>query len=237
MNSENNQRGIPRLCPGENNRSLVSAMTKPASTVAASIIGGGDGKAKSQSQSFADVMERRKAFGQLAMAYADGELLETVNDEKIGELSIIPSIPAPAGDTPRSSSEMANKIAGMEDLDIVSGVEREEANLSVELHFVKPYLEFAGMELGQLKTCTDEDLMKAACLPHSLLKLSSLLDSRLKILSHLGITSTKTLTNTRALREAIKTIKSNGLKMTKFCRADILSQCITRLSKGNLGYR
>jgi len=124
-----------------------------------------------------------------------------------------------------------NKIVGMEELDFEGGVEREEANLSVELAFVRPYLEFAGMELAQIKTCLDEDLMKAACLAHSLLKLASLLDSRLKVRSRLGITSTKTLTNTRALREAIKTINANGLKMAKFCRADILLQCITRLCK------
>jgi hypothetical protein len=168
-------------------------------------------------------MERRKAFAQLVLAYADGDLLDAVNDEKTGELAGVPSIPAPSSDTPRGSN-MNSKIAGMEDLDFEGGVEREEANLSVELNFVRPYLEFAGMELAQIKTCLDEELMKAACLAHSLLKLASLLDSRLKVRSRLGITSTKTLTNTRALREAIKTIKANGLKMAKFCRADILLQ-------------
>jgi hypothetical protein len=175
-------------------------------------------------------MERRKAFAQLVLAYADGDLLDAVNDEKTGELAGVPSIPAPSSDTPRGT-DMASKIAGMENLDFEGGVEREEANLSVELNFVRPYLEFAGMELAQIKTCLDEDLMKAACLAHSLLKLASLLDSRLKVRSRLGITSTKTLTNTRALREAIKTIKANGLKMAKFCRADILLQSITRLCK------
>lgn len=219
---------VSRIC--NDKTALQLLMDTTAASAAAAVIGG-DGKAKSQTQSFAHVMERRKAFAQLVMAYADGDLLEAVNDEKTGELAVVPSIPAPAGDTPRNASEMANKIAGMEELDLVGGVEREEANLSVELHFVKPYLEFAGMEVAQIKICSDEELMKAACLAHSLLKLSSLLDSRLKIRSRLGITSTKTLTNTRALREAIKTIKANGLKMAKFCRSDILLQGITRLSK------
>ena len=31
----------------------------------------------------------------------------------------------------------------MEDLDLIGGVEKEEGNLSMELQFVKPYLEFA----------------------------------------------------------------------------------------------
>lgn len=210
---------VSRICNDKTALQLLmdSTVSSPGAAMA-----GGDGKAKSQA--FGQVMERRKAFAQLVLAYADGDQLEAVNDEKAGELSVVPYIPAPAGDTPRSASENANKITGMEDLDFVGGVEREESNLSMELHFVKPYLEFAGMELAQLKTCSDEDLMKAACLAHSLLKLSSLLDSRLKVRTRLGITSTKTLTNTRALREAIKTIKANGLKMAKFCRSDILLQ-------------
>lgn len=205
---------VSRICNDKTALQLLMDST-------ASVAGGGG---KPQSQSFAQIMERRKSFAQLVLAYADGDLLEAVNDEKTGELTGVPSIPAPSADTPRNVSDLANKIAGMEDLDLVGGVEREESNLSVELHFVKPYLEFAGMEFAQIKTCSDEDLMKAACLAHSLLKLSSLLDSRLKVRSRMGITSTKTLTNTRALREAIKTIKANGLKMAKFCRADILLQ-------------
>jgi len=210
---------VSRICNNKTALQLLMDSTAMAGT---------DGSSKSQS--FAQVMERRKAFAQLVLAYADGDLLETVTDEKTGDFGV-PSIPAPSTDTPRNLSDLANKVAGMEDLDFVGGVEREESNLSVELHFVKPYLEFAGMELAQIKVCSDEDLMKAACLAHSLLKLSSLLDSRLKVRSRVGISSTKTLTNTRALREAIKTIKANGLKMAKFCRSDILLQSITRLSK------
>jgi hypothetical protein len=217
---------VSRICNDKTALQLLMDSSASTSTVV-----GSDGKPRSQSTSFGQVMERRKAFAQLVLAYADGDLLEAVNDEKTGELAVVPSIPAPASDTPRNASDMANKIAGMEDLDLVGGVEREESNLSVELNYVKPYLEFAGMEFAKLKTCSDEDLMKAACLAHSLLKLASLLDSRLKIRSRLGINSTKTLTNTRALREAIKTIKANGLKMAKFCRADILLQSIVRLSK------
>ena len=146
-----------------------------------------------------------------------------------------------------ASAMTTTALAGldrMEDLDLIGGVEKEEGNLSMELQFVKPYLEFAGMDAtinsNLMVTCTDEHLMKAACLAHSLLKLSSLLDSRLKVRSHVlssslsgnpTISAKKTLSNTRALREAIKTIKSNGLKMAKFCRADVLLQAVTRLSK------
>jgi hypothetical protein len=212
---------VSRIC--NDKTALQLLMDSTASSMPPSARGSDGTAAKPRSQSFGQVMERRKAFAHLVLAYADGDLLDAVNDEKTGELTGMQSIPAPAGDTPRGS-DMTNKIAGMEDLDFEGGVEREESNLSVELAFVRPYLEFAGMELAQIKTCLDEDLMKAACLAHSLLKLASLLDSRLRVRSRSGITSTKTLTNTRALREAIKTIKANGLKMAKFCRADILLQ-------------
>ena len=212
---------VSRIC--NDKTALQLLMDSTASSMPPSAPGSNGAAAKPRSQSFGQVMERRKAFAHLVLAYADGDLLDAVNDEKTGELTGMQSIPAPAGDTPRGS-DLTNKIAGMEDLDFEGGVEREESNLSVELAFVRPYLEFAGMELAQIKTCLDEDLMKAACLAHSLLKLASLLDSRLRVRSRSGITSTKTLTNTRALREAIKTIKANGLKMAKFCRADILLQ-------------
>ena len=62
-------------------------------------------------------------------------------------------------------------LDGMKDLDLVGGVEKEEGNLSMELPFVKPYLEFAGMDgtinSNLMVTCTDEHLMKAVCLAHS----------------------------------------------------------------------
>lgn len=211
---------VSRIC---NDKTALQLLMDSTASSMSTVTGSDGSQVKSRSQSFGHVMERRKAFAQLVLAYADGDLLDAVNDEKTGELAGVPSIPAPSSDTPRGS-DLTKNIAGMEDLDFEGGVEREEANLSVELNFVRPYLEFAGMELAQIKTCLDEDLMKAACLAHSLLKLASLLDSRLKVRSRLGITSTKTLTNTRALREAIKTIKANGLKMAKFCRADILLQ-------------
>lgn len=185
---------------------------------------------KEKKTSFAQVMERRKAFAQLVLAYADGDMLEATVDEH-GE-SGVPALAPSGGDTPRNADKSASlALAGMDDLDLIGGVEREEANLGLELQFVQKYLEFAGVDASNnIVTCTDEHLMKSACLAHSLLKLSCLLDSRLKVRSSMGV-STKTLTNTRALREAIKTIKVNGLRMAKFCRADVLLQSIVRLSK------
>jgi hypothetical protein len=63
--------------------------------------------------------------------------------------------------------------------------------------------------------------------------LASLLENRLKVRN--GSTNatsyTKSLNSTRALREAINTIKTNGFRMAKFCRLDMLMQVISRMAK------
>jgi hypothetical protein len=220
---------VSKLCTGKTALQLImDTSSRRTSTTS----GGGDA---TTGTSFAAAMERRKAFAQLVLAYADGDMLEAAAVTEDTEATTVPLLSPSANDSPNKALIQQNKMAalsGMEDLDFVGGVEREEVNLSNELQFIKPFLEFAGMEHNTtIKTCTDEHLMKGACLAHSLLKLSSLLDSRLKVRSAVGGIATKTLTNTRALREAIKTIKANGLKMAKFCRADVLLQSITRLSK------
>lgn len=184
---------------------------------------------------FGQLMERRKAYAQLLLAYADGDLLEVSEDAHAARASgLVHPITPPPVDTPtRAGSGGPGEKTTADELDLVGGVEREEQNLTMELQHVKQFLEF-GRD-NNIVVCSDEELMKAACLAHSLLKLASLLDSRLKVRSSSTLTGTsnnnKTLTSTRALREAIKTIKANGLKMAKFCRADILMQTITRLSK------
>ena len=187
-------------------------------------------------------MEKRKAYAQLYLAYIDGDLLENASAEEGAGTTggLTPLSPPPVDTQPRSGSaaDTPIKAQGMEDLDLVGGVEVEEQNLAIELSFVKQYLEFGKSSAG-VTVCSDEELMKAACLAHSLLKLASLLDSRLKIRAASHGTSigagpsnaVKTLPSTRALREAIKTIKGSGLKMAKFCRADMLMQTVTRLSK------
>jgi hypothetical protein len=81
-------------------------------------------------------------------------------------------------------------------------------------------------QAGKIVLSSDEELMKASCLAHSLLKLSGLLESRLKVK---GIN--KTLTSTRALREANRTIRTSGMKMAKFCRLEMLMQVASRMSK------
>jgi hypothetical protein len=127
----------------------------------------------------------------------------------------------PSTDTmPRNAN---GKAAASSDLDLGGSIEREEQNLLEELVHLQPLLEFTkdSHALGVV-VCSDEELMKASCLAHSLLKLASLLESRLKVRNTSGFE--KILPSTRALREAVKSIRNQGLKMAKFCRMDMLMQ-------------
>ena len=205
----------------------------------------GTGGGSKSSTSFGTLMERRKAYAQLLLAYADGDLLDVSDETAAASGGLLQPITPPPLDTPRAGEGPKGTsipaVGGgvVDELDLMGGVEKEESQLNLELAYVKPYLEFGKREkdraCGVITLCTDEGLMKAACLAHSLLKLASLLDSRLKIRSSTnsgaaaaftggGGATTKILPSTRALREAIKTIQANGLKLAKFCRADILMQ-------------
>ena len=75
---------------------------------------------------------------------------------------------------PQSASKKATVSS---DLDLGGGIEWEEQNLLDEHVHVQPLLEFAkdGHAMG-IVMHSDEELMKASCLAHSLLKLASLLD-------------------------------------------------------------
>jgi hypothetical protein len=182
--------------------------------------------------SLSSIMERRKPFALLVRAYSDGGLLDSTGSTHVSsgaEKSSFLQVDAPTTDTaPRQAGGDQKSMPLGEDA--VEGVDGEEMVLEQELSFAKQYLEFASdQQMGGITVCSDEELMKAATLAHSLMKLASLLDSRLKIRTSSGFN--RPLTSTRALREAIKTIMLSGIKMAKFCRLDMLMQSISRLSK------
>ena len=182
-------------------------------------------------QTFSAIVEHRNAFAKLLHAYADGDLLESVDVEgdDLRDPTLVPLAP-PGGDTKARGG--GGDMKGDEDLDVAGGgIDKEEHVLTQELTHLKSVMEFTKDRDGNaIVCCSDEELMKASCLAHSLLKLSSLLESRLKIRTKNG-SFDKILTSTRALREAIKTIKAHGVKMAKFCRIDMLMQNATRLAK------
>jgi hypothetical protein len=192
----------------------------------------------SEASSLSSVFERRRPFAQLLQAYADTDLLVDVAasasaitttatgpEERVTQPSGLRPLDPPSSDTvTQRPSEEDNAV----EEEFGEGRDGEEAALEFELSFLKPFLDFS-VENKRIVVCTDEELMRAACLAHSLLKLAGLLESRLKIRTRTG--KNRLLTSTRALREAIKTIKSNGIKMAKFCRLDMLMQTLIRISK------
>lgn len=183
-------------------------------------------------KAFTAVVEKRKAYAQLLEAYADGDLLEAaeVGDADLRDSGMMPLTPS-ASDTKARNGNNGEKN-NASNLDLIGGVEKEEQIFALEMEHLKSVLEFSkNGQSHSIVCCSDEELMKASCLAHSLLKLSSLLESRLKVRMRGSGTFEKTLTSTRALREAIKTIKAHGLKMAKFCRIDMLMQTATRLQK------
>ncbi|GKY97083.1 hypothetical protein MPSEU_000666800 [Mayamaea pseudoterrestris] len=177
--------------------------------------------------SIGTIFERRRPFSQLLKAYGESEsLLESASTHALGKQSGISPLAPPVTDT--SSRLNAKAEPFLEDLP--SGVEGEEIVLEHELKFLKKYLTLSDDSTNSKPVvCSDEELMKASCLAHSLLKLTSMLDSRLKVRSGSG--SNKVLTSTRTLQDAIKTIKKNGIKMAMFCRLDMIMQVVSRLSK------
>jgi hypothetical protein len=173
------------------------------------------------------IMERRKPAIALLRAYTDSDSIDLdESDKRANEMT--PITPPPVDTTSRRQVSVEKEINPLDD--ITDGVEGEELLLKLEIAYLKPFLDFdTSGQSTKIVVCTDDELMKAACLAHSLLKLAGLLEKRLIIRSTSGLH--KSLTSTRALREAIKTIKANGMKMAKFCRLEMLMQTILRMGK------
>jgi hypothetical protein len=176
-----------------------------------------------------NVMERRKPFSMLMQAYTNADSFERSSQEDdSGKGKGISPLAPSTGDTLARQSLADMKEATLEET--AEGVDGEEQILDLEAKHLTSYLDFvAEFEKSGVVVASDEELMKAASLAHSLLKLAGLLDARLNVRTTQG--STRSLISVRTLREAIKTIKQSGIKMAKFCRLDMLMQVITRLSR------
>jgi hypothetical protein len=179
--------------------------------------------------SLAAIMERRRPCALLALAYADGDILESGDGLLKQHSGLTPILPSESDTASRLSAVSSMKnVPELEE--VGDGVDGEEQLLDLELLYVQKYFDFdITGHTNKIVNCSDEELMKAACLSHSLLKLSSLLESRLKMRGRSGYN--RTLTSTRTLREAIKSIRAHGFKLAKFCRLDLLLQVASRMSK------
>jgi hypothetical protein len=178
------------------------------------------------------IMERRRPCSLLSIAYADGDIMSESNGDTPNRNSGRIAAIAPSESDTTSRLASSNSAFQNEPLleDVGDGVDGEENLMLMELQYLDQFFDFnATVPTNKIVVCSDEELMKAACLAHSLLKLSSLLDSRIKIRGGTG--TNRALTSTRTLREAIKAIKQHGMKMAKFCRLDVLMQIASRMSK------
>ena len=178
-------------------------------------------------------MEYRKAYSLLLQEY--GERPDVVTSTSLQTASVSsnqmkPLIPS-NNDTRSRYGNKANGLnvrngmnsignSGGSNLDPINDISREDEALEKEIPHILSLLQFGQHEYGDLlHVCTDEEIMQAAYLAHSLLKFAHLLEKRL---TNKGGKWAKT--TTRAIREAVRTIKLHGIQMAKFCRLDMLVQ-------------
>ena len=185
-------------------------------------------KGKGGLASFSSILEKRGTFTKLMRAYdsTSGGSMVPESGQSSGsqgkDSSLIPLRPSTNDTESRYNMESGPVSTNDEMGSPEASIEREESIFSQELQYLRPFFDFLlDSHRSSIVMCSDEELTKAACLAHSLLKVSSLLETRLQIR---GKRYTKTLSSTRALLEAIKTLKQNGIKMAKFCCIEMLLQ-------------
>jgi hypothetical protein len=159
-------------------------------------------------------MERRNAFTLLQRTYNDEDDVddgtEAVDPSVTPRGGILPLAPSDNDTTPRKNG----KLTGA---DGRGTFEKELAQISVLTKFSRP------LEIERSTMCTDEELMKAACLANSLLRVASLLDGQLRNRGD-GWDKSQKIKAVRDLQSAIKTIRFHGLRVAKFCRMEMLIQ-------------
>lgn len=160
-------------------------------------------------------MERRNAFTLLQRIYNDEDDVDdstgAVDPNNLASRSgIAPLAPSESDTSPRKNG----KLTGA---DGRGTFEKELTQISVLTKFTGP------LEIEQSTLCTDEELIKAACLANSLLRVASLLYGQLRSRGD-GWDKTPKIKAVRDLQSAIKTIRFHGLRMAKFCRMEMLIQ-------------
>lgn len=182
-------------------------------------------------------VEYRKAYSLLLQEYGERPdvvtsttALPSASSASGGGDRITPLAPSTTDTRARYSNSTNNSSNGIPNnlekneggshLDPIQDLEREDDALEKEIPHLLSLLQFGQHNYGEhLVVCNDEEVMQAAYLAHSLLKFAQLLEKRL---TNKGGKWAKT--TTRALREAVRTIKVHGIRMAKFSRIDMLVQ-------------
>ncbi|KAL7480777.1 hypothetical protein ACHAW6_006438 [Cyclotella cf. meneghiniana] len=163
-------------------------------------------------------MERRKAFYMLQRVYNDEDDVDdpvtTASQTVRG--GIIPLAPSENDTSPKKGQWVG--------ADFKDSFEREVAQIPDIAKFTQPLL------FERASLCTDEELMKCACLSNSLLRVASLLEGQLRSRAG-GWEKSANINAIRDLDSAIKTIRHHGLRVAKFCRVEVLIQTARRMSE------
>lgn len=172
-------------------------------------------------------MERRKPFNQLLSSYFDNDSLSlgpTVDTPK-AKSSIKPLAPSSSDTRARNPGDDAKQTADSFDpiLENGSDLQREQECLEKEVGHLADFLNFTDPKYWKnVRLCKEDNFLKAVSLAHSLLKLSSQLEKRLKPKKEMW--GGKSYHVPRTLRESIKNIRMHGIRVAKFCRMELILQ-------------
>jgi hypothetical protein len=160
---------------------------------------------------FNQAMERRKAFFMLQRIYNDEDDVDdpaaAVEQARGGIMPLAPS----------ESDTTTKRGKAWTGTDFKDSFAREAEQIPDLSKFTQPLL------YERATLCTDEELMKCACLANSLLRVASLLEGQLQSRAG-GWDKSAKITAVRDLESAIKTIRHHGLRVAKFCRVEVLIQ-------------
>ena len=177
-------------------------------------------------------MESRRPFSMLLKSYFSFREENQIGGNQDIDSEDSPRVRKPINPLAPPSSDTKSKIiSNSEDgqrTSVESGfeegtdLEREQETFEQEVSHMLGLLDFTSTRFGSdWKLCSEDEFLKAASLAHSLLRLSSLLERRLKPKSS---NRGKVTSVPRALRESINNIRIHGLRVAKFCRMEVLLQ-------------
>jgi len=175
-------------------------------------------------------MEARRPFGLLLNSYFDSDSLGLSPgvETPTGKRSIQPLAPSTSDTRSSYPSGGGSQRALSAVLEGTTDLQREQECFEREVGHFAELLNFTNPNYGRdIRWCPEDNFLKAISLAHSLLKLSSQLERRLKPKKE---TWGKSYSTPRSLRELIKDIRVHGVRVAKFCRMELLLQTVKRMS-------
>ncbi len=169
-------------------------------------------------------MEARRPFGLLLSSYFDSDSLGLSPgvETPTAKRSIQPLAPSTSDTRSSYPSGSGSQRALNAVLEGATDLQREQECFEREVAHFAELLNFTNPNYGRdIRWCPEDNFLKAISLAHSLLKLSSQLERRLKPKKE---TWGKSYSAPRSLRELIKDIRVHGIRVAKFCRMELLLQ-------------